>query len=64
MSEIFELEAKSRNEFGTGAARALRREGRVPAIIYGAKKTPVSISLEEKEITKYYRKPAFYISAN
>ncbi|HJD68056.1 MAG TPA: 50S ribosomal protein L25/general stress protein Ctc [Rickettsia endosymbiont of Bembidion lapponicum] len=59
MSEILELEAKSRNEFGTGAARALRREGRVPAIIYGAKKIPVSISLEEKEITKYYRKPAF-----
>ena len=33
MSEILELEAKSRTEFGTGAARALRREGRVPAII-------------------------------
>ncbi|MFA1688271.1 50S ribosomal protein L25/general stress protein Ctc [Candidatus Rickettsia barbariae] len=59
MSEILELEAESRTEFGTGAARALRRAGRVPAIIYGAGKTPVSISLEEKEITKYYRKPAF-----
>lgn len=59
MSEILKLEAKSRNKFGTGAARALRREGRVPAVIYGAKKIPVSISLEEKEITKYYRKPAF-----
>ncbi|MFY9590085.1 50S ribosomal protein L25/general stress protein Ctc [Rickettsia endosymbiont of Halotydeus destructor] len=59
MSEILELAAEVRSEFGTGAARELRRTGRVPAIIYGANKTPVAISIEEKEITKYYRKPAF-----
>lgn len=59
MNEILELEAEPRTEFGTGAARALRRKGRVPAIIYGANKAPISISLEEKEITKHYRKPAF-----
>lgn len=59
MNEILELAAIARENFGTGAARALRNEGRVPAIIYGVNKTPVAISLEEKEITKYYRKPAF-----
>ncbi len=59
MSEAIELAAELRTELGTGAARALRKEGRVPAIIYGAGKNPVSISIEEKEITKLYRKPQF-----
>ena len=30
------LAAQSRNDFGKGAARRLRREGRVPAVVYGA----------------------------
>lgn len=59
MSEILELAADKREEFGTGVARDLRRNGMVPAIIYGAGKESVAISIEEKEITKYYRKPNF-----
>jgi len=59
MTEILELVAETRESFGTGAARLLRKNGRVPAIIYGANKDPLAISIEEKEITKYYRKPAF-----
>ena len=45
----FEFKAERRERAGKGAARALRREGRVPAVIYGDKKDPISISLPYKE---------------
>ena len=44
MSEI-RLEAQPRNEFGKGAARRARREGLVPAVVYGHGHTPVHINL-------------------
>lgn len=59
MSEVISLAAEVRDDLGTGASRALRRRGMVPAIIYGADKKPLAIAVEEKEITKYYRKPQF-----
>lgn len=59
MSEILSLTAEIREELGTGAARELRRRGKVPATIYGAGKKPLSIAIEEKEITKCYRKPQY-----
>lgn len=59
MSEVLTLAAEMREELGTGAARALRRRGMIPATIYGANKEPISIAIEEKEITKYYRKPQY-----
>ena len=59
MSEALELEAEIRQEFGTGPARELRRKGKVPAIIYGKGKDALAISIEEKEITKHYRKSGF-----
>lgn len=59
MSEALTLAAEMREEVGTGATRALRKRGMVPATIYGPEKTPLSIAIEEKEITKYYRKPQF-----
>lgn len=59
MTEIITLAAELRTELGTGASRALRRRGMVPATIYGAGNTPVSIAIEEKEITKYYRRPQY-----
>jgi large subunit ribosomal protein L25 len=45
---------------GTGAARALRRNGMVPASVYGTMKENLSISLETKEIMKICRKPGFF----
>ena len=36
MSDIITLAAETRDRAGKGASRALRREGRVPAVIYGA----------------------------
>ncbi len=59
MSELFTLKAGIRKNVGTGDARALRENGRVPAIIYGPGKEPISIHIEEKDITKRYRQPFF-----
>ncbi len=59
MSEALELSAEIRQEFGTGAARELRRRGKVPAIVYGKDQEALAISVEEKEITKHYRKSGF-----
>ncbi|MEG6510185.1 50S ribosomal protein L25/general stress protein Ctc [Methyloligella sp. 2.7D] len=54
MAEAHELKAWARDNTGTGGARAVRREGRVPAILYGEKETPEPISVEYKEIWKQY----------
>ena len=50
MSEILTLAAEAREQVGKGASRSLRREGRVPAVIYGAKQDPAAIHVEEKEL--------------
>ena len=52
MSEALHLSAESRERAGKGASRAHRREGRVPAVIYGNKQDPVSIHVEEKGLVK------------
>ncbi|WP_288460025.1 50S ribosomal protein L25/general stress protein Ctc [uncultured Sphingomonas sp.] len=52
MSDTITLAAETRDRVGKGASRALRRDGRVPAVIYGQKKEPVSIHLEEKALVK------------
>jgi large subunit ribosomal protein L25 len=52
MSEQLTLPAEARERAGKGASRALRRDGRVPAVIYGDKKDPVSVHLEEKLLVK------------
>ncbi len=53
------LVAEERTETGTGPARALRRAHKVPAVIYGGGKKAISISVEEKEILKYYKQASF-----
>ena len=52
MTAIKELKAVARPRAGKGAARAERRAGRVPAVIYGEKQDPITISLEAKETTR------------
>jgi large subunit ribosomal protein L25 len=52
MSEQLTLPAEARDRAGKGASRALRRDGRVPAVIYGEKKEPLSIHVEEKLLAK------------
>lgn len=58
---IFELDAKERQEEGTGASRRLRRiENRVPAIIYGGNEAPKSISLCHLKVLQAISHEAFY----
>ena len=52
MSEQLTLPAEARDRAGKGASRALRRDGRVPAVVYGEKKEPLSIHVEEKLLSK------------
>ncbi|HEY4070183.1 MAG TPA: 50S ribosomal protein L25/general stress protein Ctc [Sphingomicrobium sp.] len=52
MSEQLTLPAEARDRAGKGASRALRRDGRVPAVVYGEKKEPLSVHVEEKLLTK------------
>jgi large subunit ribosomal protein L25 len=52
MSEQLTLSAETRERAGKGASRALRREGRVPAVVYGNNEAPLSIHLEEKVLMK------------
>jgi large subunit ribosomal protein L25 len=59
MSENAVLIADTRDRVGKGTSRALRREGRTPAVIYGDKKEPISISLETKELMKTIMRDAF-----
>ena len=57
--QSYELEASKRDRVGKGAARALRLEGRVPAVIYGDKKPPLAISLSYKDTDKRLRAGGF-----
>ncbi|MDQ3078941.1 MAG: 50S ribosomal protein L25/general stress protein Ctc [Pseudomonadota bacterium] len=52
MSEQLTLPAEQRERAGKGASRELRRSGRVPAVIYGDKKEPLTVHVEEKLLTK------------
>jgi large subunit ribosomal protein L25 len=52
MSDQLVLSAEARERGGKGASRAIRREGRVPAVVYGNKQNPLSIHVEEKALTR------------
>lgn len=53
MSEALTLPAETRDRAGKGASRALRREGRVPAVIYGDKQEPTPIHVEERLLVRH-----------
>ncbi len=60
MSDTNILEAEPRERVGKGAARATRRAGRVPCVIYGAKKDPVAISIEPLDLRKNLQSGTFF----
>jgi len=60
MAEAFVLNAEKRERAGKGAARATRRTGRVPAVIYGDKKDSVMISIEPQELKRFIRTGSFF----
>ncbi len=60
MSDTHLIAAEPRERAGKGAARAARRAGQVPCVIYGAKKEPTSIAVSEKELTKEIHAGGFF----
>jgi large subunit ribosomal protein L25 len=54
VSEV-QIKAEQRNEFGKGAARRLRRDGQVPAVVYGHGTEPVHVALPGHELAKALR---------
>jgi large subunit ribosomal protein L25 len=52
MSDQLTLPAEARQRAGKGASRALRRDGRVPAVIYGDRTEPLSVHVEEKRLAR------------
>jgi len=52
MSDQLTLASEARDRVGKGASRALRRDGRVPAVIYGQNKEPQGIHVEEKALVR------------
>jgi large subunit ribosomal protein L25 len=52
MASFTTIQAEARELAGKGAARATRRAGKVPAVIYGAKQTPTMISLDPREVMR------------
>lgn len=62
MSDQLTLSAEVREQGGKGASRALRRQGRVPAVIYGNKEEPQMVHLEEKLLSKALHTGHFFNS--
>jgi large subunit ribosomal protein L25 len=59
MTEISAIVAELRDRAGKGAARATRREGKVPGVIYGGKQTPICFAIDPRVIWAELRKPGF-----
>ena len=62
MSEEFNLIAEMRDDQGKGASRSLRRQGKVPAIIYGAGREPRSLMFDHNKVLQQLEDPSFYSS--
>ena len=60
MSSIHAIEAQNRTANGTGGARATRREGLVPGVVYGNKQENQYIAIDPRSISKELYKPGFF----
>ena len=60
MAEVETLPAAARERAGKGAARAMRREGKVPAVIYGDKKDTVMLTLDVRDVAREYMRGGFF----
>ena len=60
MSEVVNLNAQARQKGGKGPARAVRRAGSIPAVIYGAKEPPLLIAVPPKEAVRELHRPGFF----
>lgn len=59
MKTVYTFEAETRESKGKGASRALRREGRLPAVLYGKGQEPVNFSISHKDFMLAYQKGGF-----
>lgn len=57
--ELIELKATARDRVGKGAARQARREGKIPAVIYGDSKPPETVNLDKHDVTIQVNKGHF-----
>lgn len=55
------ITAESRNDFGKGAARRTRREGKIPAVIYGKGQEPRHVALPDHDLTLALRHPGLVL---
>ena len=62
MADKFDLVAEIREDSGKGASRRLRREGKVPAIIYGAGRPPRALVFDHNKVMKQLENESFYSS--
>ncbi|MBP7339508.1 50S ribosomal protein L25/general stress protein Ctc [Niveispirillum sp.] len=60
MTQIIALAATARDRAGKGTARATRRAGSIPAVIYGNKEKPVMIALDNTKFTREIHRPGFF----
>jgi len=60
MSVSFDVNAQPRHDAGKGASRRLRRQGMVPAVVYGGRREPEMISLLHNELIQNLEHEAFY----
>ncbi|MCE2516778.1 MAG: 50S ribosomal protein L25/general stress protein Ctc [Alphaproteobacteria bacterium] len=60
MSDMMTLSATKRDRAGKGSARAARREGLIPAVIYGDRKDPLSITLDANTFRKLINSPGIF----
>lgn len=60
MSSVFEFVAESRARAGSTAARGVRRQGKVPAVIYGGHAEPQMLVLSHNEVVKHLEHEAVY----
>jgi large subunit ribosomal protein L25 len=59
MSEVNTIVAEARDRAGKGTARAVRRTGRVPGVVYGNKEAPALISMESKLLVRELHRGSF-----
>ena len=60
MTDITVLTANAREKVGKGSAREARRQGNIPAVIYGDKKSPIPIVVEQKILVRHLSTGAFF----
>lgn len=59
MADVTQLKVAARERAGKGSARAARRQGLVPAVVYGDKKPPVIITISRNELVRLFNRGGF-----